>query len=72
MTGSVAELCANPAVGKHYLTSLTLTAREGKLKGFEVFKALHLEPVQFSVEVWHLTLCPDPMPVSSKILTGSL
>lgn len=55
--GSVAEICASEAARSHYLKELTATAKEGKLKGFEIFKAVHLEPVQFSVEVRrsHLT-----------------
>lgn len=47
---SSAELCANPAVVKAFLADLTATAKEGKLKGFEIARALHLTMDQFTVE----------------------
>ena len=35
----------------HYLEELTATAKEGKLKGFELVKMVHLDDQQFAVEV---------------------
>ena len=35
----------------HYQEELTVTGKEGKLKGFELVKMVHLEAEQFSVEV---------------------
>jgi len=35
----------------HYLEELTVTAKEGKLKGFELVKMVHLDDQQFSIEV---------------------
>lgn len=49
--GTYAELCANNAdLKKAILDSLNATAKEAKLKGFEMAKTIHLESVLFSVE----------------------
>ena len=39
------------AQAAHYLEELTVTAKEGKLKGFELVKMVHLDDEQFSIEV---------------------
>ena len=39
------------AQAAHYLEELTVTAKEGKLKGFELVKMVHLDDQQFSIEV---------------------
>jgi long-chain acyl-CoA synthetase len=49
-SGSFQELCANKDVTKLVLESLNATAKEGKLKGFENVRAIHLETELFSVE----------------------
>ena len=49
--GTYAELCANDAdLKKHILHSLNATAKESKLKGFEIVKSIHLDSELFSVE----------------------
>ena len=49
--GTFAELCANDAdLKKAIMESLTATAKEAKLKGFEIVKAIHVDADLFSVE----------------------
>ncbi len=47
---TAAQLCADPAVKAKVLDTMTATAKEGKLKGFEMVRAIYLEPEVFSVE----------------------
>jgi len=47
---AAAELCADPAVKAKMLEVMTATAKEGKLKGFELVRAVYLEPEPFAVE----------------------
>ncbi|KAJ3118619.1 Long chain acyl-CoA synthetase 7 peroxisomal [Nowakowskiella sp. JEL0407] len=42
--------CADPNVAKAVLKQLETYCRQEGLKGFEIVKGLHLEPVQFSME----------------------
>ncbi|KAL2610899.1 hypothetical protein R1flu_022591 [Riccia fluitans] len=48
--GSLEDLCKNPKSREHILKELGATAKANKLKGFEVIRAVHLEPVPFDVE----------------------
>ena len=50
LAGDYAELCADDKVKKFVQDELTKTGRAGKLKGFEIAKAVHLTAVPFSVE----------------------
>ncbi|TVU12478.1 hypothetical protein EJB05_46128, partial [Eragrostis curvula] len=50
ITGSFAELCENSRAKEHILAELAKIAKEKKLKGFEVIKAIHLDPVPFDME----------------------
>ncbi|KAG2439883.1 hypothetical protein HYH02_010513 [Chlamydomonas schloesseri] len=43
-------LLDDPRVNAHVLAELTRVAKEDKLKGYEIVKAVVLDPVQFSVE----------------------
>ncbi|CAN1254390.1 Long chain acyl-CoA synthetase 4 [Linum perenne] len=43
-------LCINPKAIEHTLQELTRIGKAKKLKGFELLKAIHLEPVAFDVE----------------------
>ncbi|KAH7620803.1 putative Long chain acyl-CoA synthetase 4 [Nannochloris sp. 'desiccata'] len=47
---TAAQLCADPAVKAKMLETMTATAKEGKLKGFEQVRAVYLEPELFAVE----------------------
>ena len=49
-SGSFEELCSNKDVTKLVLNSLNATGKEGKLKGFEMVRAIRLETELFSVE----------------------
>lgn len=49
-SGSFEELCKDASVKAAILQSLTATAKEAKLKGFEIAKAIELESELFSVE----------------------
>ncbi|KAF8060497.1 LACS4 [Scenedesmus sp. PABB004] len=49
-TGTVAELCADPAAEAWVLGELTAVGRANGTKGFEAIKGLLLEPEQFSVD----------------------
>ncbi|KAI9307125.1 hypothetical protein BJ944DRAFT_177102 [Cunninghamella echinulata] len=44
------ELCRNPVLTKKFFTHLTKVAKAGKLHGFEIPKAIYLEPNPFTVE----------------------
>jgi len=48
-------LCRDAAVKAKLLESLNATGKEGKLKGFEMVRAIHLEPEAFSIENGLLT-----------------
>lgn len=50
VTGTYAELCANPKAKEHVLAEIVATCRAEKLKGFEICKAILLESKQFTVE----------------------
>lgn len=50
VTGSFAELCEHPRAREHILAELTKIAKDKKLKGFEVIKAVHLDPQPFDIE----------------------
>mmetsp|Transcript_20118 Transcript_20118/g.50689 ORF Transcript_20118/g.50689 Transcript_20118/m.50689 type:complete len:653 (-) Transcript_20118:97-2055(-) len=49
-SGDVAELCGDEAAKKAVLDALVKTGRSSGLKGFEIVKAVHLEPEAFDVE----------------------
>jgi len=44
------ELCRDPVTKNKVLQSLTSTAKAGKLKGFELVRAVYLESEPFSVD----------------------
>ncbi|KAF1861312.1 hypothetical protein Lal_00014038 [Lupinus albus] len=44
------SLCEDSRAKKYILEELSKTAKENKLKGFEVIKAIHLDPVPFDME----------------------
>ncbi|KAJ8460676.1 hypothetical protein OPV22_033602 [Ensete ventricosum] len=48
--GSFEQLCKHPEARKHVLEELNHTARKHELKGFEMLKAVHLEPRPFDME----------------------
>nr|GLL29154.1 long chain acyl-CoA synthetase 4-like [Ipomoea trifida] len=50
LAGDFESLCENPSVKEYILGELSKTAKEKKLKGFEVIKAVHLDPVPFDME----------------------
>eukprot|EP00899_Mesostigma_viride_P000325 jgi/Mesvir1/10293/Mv16422-RA.1 len=47
---SFTELCELPAAREHILAELTAIGKSAKLKGFEMVKAVHLDPKPFDVE----------------------
>ena len=49
-SGSYADLCKDADAKKWVLGEIAGTGRAEKLKGFEIIKAVHLEPEPFSVE----------------------
>ncbi|KAG9409113.1 hypothetical protein AC1031_019374 [Aphanomyces cochlioides] len=50
ITGSFADLCSNKQVTDAVLTDLTVLCKKSKLCGFEIPKAIKLEPTPFTVE----------------------
>ncbi|TKW20133.1 hypothetical protein SEVIR_4G065300v4 [Setaria viridis] len=50
ITGSFAELCKNPRAKDHILSELIKIGKEKKLRGFELIKAIHLDPLPFDIE----------------------
>ncbi|XP_072974428.1 probable CoA ligase CCL6 [Typha angustifolia] len=50
LIGSFEELCKSPKARKYVLDELNSTGRKQELKGFEMLKAIYLEPVPFSIE----------------------
>ncbi|XP_020241008.1 long chain acyl-CoA synthetase 2 [Asparagus officinalis] len=50
VTGSFEELCKHPEARKYILDLLNNTGRTQQLRGFEMLKAIHLEPVPFDME----------------------
>lgn len=44
------SLCENPKARKHILDELNSTAQKHNLRGFEMLKAVHLEPTPFDIE----------------------
>jgi len=49
LAGDMASLCANPGVNEAILADMTAVGKGADLKGFEMVKAIHLEPSEFSV-----------------------
>jgi len=47
---SGAALCANPEVQQFIMQEITTQARNAKLRGFELVKAVHLEHAEFSID----------------------
>ncbi|MQL69969.1 hypothetical protein Taro_002258 [Colocasia esculenta] len=50
VAGNFESLCKNPKARAYILEELNKTARVGQLKGFEMLKAVHLEPIPFNME----------------------
>ncbi|KAF5197637.1 Long chain acyl-coa synthetase [Thalictrum thalictroides] len=50
ITGDFAALCENPKAKEFILGELSKIAKEKKLKGFEVIRGVHLDPVPFDME----------------------
>ncbi|KAJ3704132.1 hypothetical protein LUZ61_007837 [Rhynchospora tenuis] len=50
ISGDFEELCGNPKVKEYILGQISSFAKEKKLKGFEVIKAVHLDPEPFDIE----------------------
>ncbi|XP_017696033.1 long chain acyl-CoA synthetase 2 isoform X2 [Phoenix dactylifera] len=48
--GAFEELCKHPKARKYILDELNNTGRRHELKGFELLKAVHLEPTPFDME----------------------
>ncbi|GJP55181.1 hypothetical protein CLOM_g14159 [Closterium sp. NIES-68] len=48
--GDYAALCATEEAKKYIIGQLSETGKKAKLKGFEMVKAVHLEPEQFDME----------------------
>ncbi|KAK1320622.1 Long chain acyl-CoA synthetase 4 [Acorus calamus] len=49
-SGDFTSMCENPKAKAYILGELTKIAKEKKLKGFEVIKAVHLDPLPFDME----------------------
>ncbi|XP_073105635.1 probable CoA ligase CCL6 [Elaeis guineensis] len=50
VTGTFEELCKHPKARKYVLDELNNTGRTHELRGFELLKAVHLEPIPFDIE----------------------
>ena len=50
VSGDYEAVCKTPEANKMILDELKKTGKEGKMKGFEIVKAVHLDHVQFSVD----------------------
>lgn len=50
LDGDLAKVCSSQEATRAVLESLTKTGREGGLHGFEIIKALYLEPEAFDVD----------------------
>jgi len=48
--GTYEQLCAKPEAEKYVLGELIAAGKAGKLKGFEMIKAVHLDPTPFDME----------------------
>ncbi|KAJ4711896.1 Long chain acyl-CoA synthetase [Melia azedarach] len=48
--GDFNSLCENPKAKEYILGELTKIGKEKKLKGFELIKAVHLDPIPFDME----------------------
>ena len=55
VSGDYEAVCKTPEANKMILDELKKTGKEGKMKGFEIVKAVHLDHVQFSVDADLLT-----------------
>ncbi|KAK1376630.1 Long-chain-fatty-acid--CoA ligase [Heracleum sosnowskyi] len=55
VAGDFKTICNNPQAIVYILGELTKIAKENKLKGFEIIKAVHLDPVPFDMERGLLT-----------------
>lgn len=49
-SGDYAELCSDPKARRHILDELNQTGKKLGLRGFEMLRAVHLEPVPFSID----------------------
>uniref|UniRef100_M1CCZ1 Acyl CoA synthetase n=1 Tax=Solanum tuberosum TaxID=4113 RepID=M1CCZ1_SOLTU len=49
-TGDFSSLCNNTKARKYILDELNSTARKHQLRGFEMLRAVHLEPNPFDIE----------------------
>uniref|UniRef100_A0A6N2JZ37 Long-chain-fatty-acid--CoA ligase n=1 Tax=Salix viminalis TaxID=40686 RepID=A0A6N2JZ37_SALVM len=50
ISGDFKSLCENPNAKEYMLGELTKIGKEKKLKGFELIKAIHLDPEPFDIE----------------------
>uniref|UniRef100_A0A1D1YXD9 Long-chain-fatty-acid--CoA ligase n=1 Tax=Anthurium amnicola TaxID=1678845 RepID=A0A1D1YXD9_9ARAE len=50
VTGNFESLCKNPKARNYVLEELNRTGRMYQLKGFEMLRAIHLEPIPFNME----------------------
>ncbi|WOG90539.1 hypothetical protein DCAR_0209783 [Daucus carota subsp. sativus] len=55
VAGDFSTICDNPLAKAYLLGELTKIAKQNKLKGFEMIKAVHLDPVPFDMERGLLT-----------------
>ena len=67
VSGGPEDVCKDPRAAAYYLEELTATGKEGKLKGFELVKIVHLDANQFTVEVG-TNPCPGPDPDLTELV----